>query len=93
MPLKSVKFLLQQQPSGDLASRRQHARRMTPYPTQMQALIDAQLMTADCYEQHRDRRGMEQDARDDEVLRLLEDDRPSVLCQIFQELKRLVGCL
>lgn len=93
MRIKRVNFLIDKKPTGDLAAKRQHARRITPYPVQMQALIDANLLTASYYEEHRDRRGVEQDARDDEAERLKIEALPHAFCEVWRKILRAIGCV
>lgn len=92
MKLKRVKFLLSPKPTGDLAMRRKHARRVTPYPSQMQALIDARLMTSDAYEAHRDRRLGEVAEAQQALEAAVREHAPPLRCLFARLWAALVRC-
>ncbi len=85
LPTKNnVRFVISDQPSGNLATRR-HDRRVTPYPQQMQALIDADLLTVVDLEAQMERRRS--------TLAEAHAEPPHVISQVWQGLMRALGCV
>lgn len=83
MRIQGVRFLVDKEPSGDLHTRRFHSRRVTPYPSQMQALIDADLLTVVDLEAQMERRRS--------VLAEAHAESPHVIRQMWQSLLRCIG--
>lgn len=85
MRTQGVRFIIDRQPSGDLHTRRFHDRRVTPYPSQMQALIDADLLTVVDLEAQMERRRS--------TLAEAHAEPPHVIRQVWQGLMRALGCV